>query len=250
MQRRELLSLAAAAATAGCTAGYTRWDRSADGSSGTEPTPIPLARQGLPADICEEDLKPEGFLAIDEPAFGSPAEWPDDPDDYRPLTEDTTIIGLTVDGRARAYPMNMFTEHEIVNDDFGGPVIVTYCPICRSGMVADRRVAGTPATFDVSGLLWQPPRINTEASKQDGRVFSDRERGVGNNGNLVMYDGVTGSYWSQMLAEGICGPETGAELTIRPSSVATLGDWMAEYPDAEVLLPAPRSSVVDLPLRE
>jgi hypothetical protein len=146
--------------------------------------------------------------------------------------------------------MNASIEHEIVNDDFGGPVMVTYCPICCSGMVADRRVDGTPATFDVSGLLWKPPRINTEASKQAGRVFSDREHGVGNDGNLVMYDSVTGSYWSQMLAEGIRGPEIGTELTVRPSSVATLGEWMAEYPDAEVLLPHPRSAVVNPPLSD
>jgi hypothetical protein len=247
MRRRDLLASLGAVATAGCTAGYTASDPVDRRETGTV-TAIPLAKQGRPRDICEEELKPEGFLAVENPAFGSPEEWPDDPDDYRPLTRNTPVIGLTHDGDARAYPMNMLNAHEVVNDEFGGPVIVTYCPICRSGMVADRRVDGVSAIFDVSGLLWKPPRVYTAASEQDGRVFSDRQAGVGNNGNLVMYDGATGSYWSQMLATGICGPEAGTRLGIRPSSVATLEEWLAEYPDTAVLLPQPQSSVVDPPV--
>ena len=117
-------------------------------------------------------------------------------------------------------------------------------------MVADRRVDGTAATFDVSGLLWKPPRINTAASEKEGRVFSDREEGVSNSGNLVMYDDVTGSYWSQMLAQAICGPRAGTRLGIRPSSVATFGEWRAEHPGTEVLLPPPRSGLVNPPVTE
>lgn len=126
---------------------------------------------------------------------------------------------------------------------------MTYCPLCRSGMVADRRVDGEPATFDVSGLLWKPPRINTAASEEEGRVFSDRERGVENNGNLVMYDDVTGSYWSQMLARAICGPRREERMSIRPSTVDSWGAWREAHPESEVLLPPPASTVVDPPVR-
>jgi hypothetical protein len=60
-------------------------------------------------------------------------------------------------------------------------------------MVADRRVAGAPAAFDVSGPLWKPPRIQTAASENEGHVFYDRDRSVGIIGNLVMDSG-SGSY--------------------------------------------------------
>lgn len=127
-------------------------------------------------------------------------------------------------------------------------MLVTYCPLCRSGMVADRLVDGEPATFDVSGLLWKPPHIRTADSEAEGRVFSDREAGVGNNGNLVMYDDVTGSYWSQLLARGICGTGRGDRMSIRPSTVTTWGEWREAHPDTEVLLPTPESTVVDPPV--
>jgi hypothetical protein len=60
-------------------------------------------------------------------------------------------------------------------------------------------------------------------------------------GNLVMYDEATRSYWSQILGEAICGPKTGERLSIVPSTVATWGDWQADNPDTEVLLPPPHS---------
>ena len=72
MQRRELLSIAAVGATSGCVAGYTPQGRRTDPAAEEEVTPIPLVEQGIPSDICEESLEPEGFLAVDDPAFGSP----------------------------------------------------------------------------------------------------------------------------------------------------------------------------------
>jgi hypothetical protein len=65
------------------------------------------------------------------------------------------------------------------------------------------------------------------------------------NGNLVMLDDVTGSYWSQFLGRAICGPAEGTRLEIRPSTVATWGDWRRDHPATDVLLPPPRSGTVD-----
>lgn len=251
MRRRGLLAvIGTAGVLAGCAgedddhgpdAEETRTD-------GDEIETVSLAEQGIPPTICKETPSPEGIRAIGEPAFGPSEEWPDDPDGYPPLTDDRTVIWLERSETARAYPLTILNVHEIVNDTFGVPVIVTYCRICRSGMVADRRVDGEPVTFDASGLLWQPTRIQTAASEEAGRVFSDRERGVGNNSNLVMYDDVTGSDWSQMLAQTIYGPRREERLSIRSSTVATWGTWREEHPDAEILLPPPDSTVVDPPV--
>jgi hypothetical protein len=259
MRRRDLLVVAGSVGLAGCVSGVidtgeddegsdTGGDGSADTDDEIDVAAPSLAEQGTPRTICQEEIRPDGIRAIEEPAFGSPGEYPDDPDGYRTLTDDRTVIAIEAEGTARAYPIDILNVHEIINDALGGPMIVTYCPICRSGMVADRRVDGETATFDVSGLLWKAPSIQAAASEQDDRVFSDREVGVGNNGNLVMYDDVTGSYWSQLLAQAICGPMAETRLSIRSASTTTWGEWLAERPDTEVLLPPPASTIVDPPI--
>lgn len=260
VRRREVLAALAGVGTAGCVTGYTGTDRDPPGTAAgdTKYETLPLAQQGVPPTICEERLRPEGIRAISDPAFGSPDEYPADTEGYRPLTDDATVIGLVGDGVARAYPLTVLNVHEIVNDTLpggssgnegtpaadGAPLIVTYCPICRSGMVANRRVDGAPTVFDASGLLWKPPRINTAAAEADDRVFSDRPEGVGNGGNLVMYDAATGSYWSQMLSQAICGPQRGTRLSLRPATITGFGDWQDAHPETEVLLPPPRSEQV------
>jgi len=136
-----------------------------------------------------------------------------------------------------------------VNDTIGGPALVTYCPICRSGLVASRELDGGAATFGVTGLLWKPPDAYTAASEADGTVFgaggSGPDMGIRDSANLVMYDDPTGSRWSQLLAEAICGPRAGESLETLPSTVATWGEWRADHPDTGVLLPPPLSGTLD-----
>ena len=251
MRRRTLLAAAApaAVASAGCVVGYSRDAADSDETTDDEIETLPLAKQGTPPTICEEEMKPDGINAVGDPSFGTVAEYPEDPDGYLPLTDERTVIGLRTGGDARAYPLSILNVHEVVNDVLDRPVIVTYCPICRSGMVADRRIGGEAAVFDASGLLWKPPGVYTAAAEKENRVFSDRDRGVSNNGNLVMYDGKTGSYWSQLLAQAICGPLAEERLDTRAATVSTWGEWRREHPDGAVLLPPPMSEVVDPPVR-
>ena len=122
------------------------------------------------------------------------------------------------DDRARAYPLSVLDWHEAVNDRLGGPLLVTYCPLCGSGVVAERRVDGVVTSFGVSGLLWR--------------------------GNLVLYDRATGSLWSQLLGQAIRGPRTGERLRLLPSRLTTWGEWREGHPDTEVLLPPPRSDTL------
>ena len=264
-RRRLLLGLTGAmAGVAGCTGGIRGVadglggfdgddDASTSGTTNrpTEPPADSLAQYGRPSTICESDILP-GIDGIAEPAFAG--DWGSVAADNEfvigepRLTEEHAVVGLVDGDRARAYPIDAFWRHEVVNDDFGGPVLVTYCPICRSGMVASRVVDGETLTFDASGQLWVPPEVYTRASEYDGDVFAAERRGivdadesVRNSGNLVMYDLGTESYWSQMIGTAICGPYTGTELTMRPSTLATWGDWRSDHPETDVLLPAPHS---------
>lgn len=249
MKRRAFLaSVPGVVATAGCLVGYR-----GEGGSGDPSTEYPgIAEYGYPATICEEELRPDAIPAIDGPAFAPDWSGVDLSEAYRAeggLTDDRVVVGVERDDFARAYPLSVLERHEVVNDSIGAPALVTYCPICRSGLVASRELDGEAATFGVTGLLWKPPDAYTAASEADGTVFgaseSDPDAGVRDSANLVMYDEPTGSRWSQVLAEAICGPKAGESLGILPSTVTTWGEWCEEHPDTEVLLPPPRSGTLD-----
>ncbi len=128
--------------------------------------------------------------------------------------KDILGIGLEHNGEARFYPFNMLVTREIVNDNIAGKlVLVTYCPLCGTGIVFDRTLNGKETEFGVSGFLWQS--------------------------NLLMYnrgvpeDEIT--LWSQILGKGIVGPLTDTQLTIIPSDIVFYDDWKIIYPDTLVL---------------
>ena len=231
------------------------------GDSATEATPetptARLARRGIPGNICEKDQQapgPGGIAAVIDPAFARDWASVSVPDQYTPgrsdgrLAPESVVIGVTDGDRARAYPIAVLWWHEIVNDTFGEPTLVTYCPLCRSGLVARRVVAGAATRFTVTELLWTPPSGATADSVESGTTFganfNETEVGVRDDrGNLVMIDAATGSYWSQLLARAICGPQRGERLSIRASRTATWRDWQVAHPDTDVLLPPPHSGV-------
>ncbi len=158
----------------------------------------------VPLDEIKDGGPPkDGIPSIDRPKFifASDAEF---------LKNDELVIGLKLNGQTRAYPLFILVWHEIVNDKVGNtPIAVTYCPLCFTTQVFERKLNGTEVEFGTSGKLY--------------------------NSNLVMYDRLTDSYWSQALGESITGPLTGTELKRIPFDVARWSDWKSFYPDTEVL---------------
>lgn len=76
------------------------------------------AREQLP-DGYRQSLARDAILPIYEPTFvvASAAGWSDD----------TLVVGLAIDGDARAYPISHLNRREIVNDHVGNtPVLVTW----------------------------------------------------------------------------------------------------------------------------
>ncbi len=256
MKRRHVLAGLAGAAGAVAGGAAVLTDESAPDESVATPREAyatRLAAQGVPKTICSEPIS-AGIYAIDDPAFAASWAGHEVPERYGSVVTDGelesthTVIGLLADGRARAYPLELLAHHEIVNDVFGGPVVVTFCPICRSGLVADRLVNDQRRTFAVSGLLWRPERIQVAGAENSNRTFGANrtggtDPGVRASGNLVMYDTETVSYWSQILGQAICGRATGTRLSIRPSQLTTWGHWQANHPDTDLLLPPPQSGV-------
>ena len=90
------------------------------------------------------------------------------------------VIELVVRGRARAYPLQILIWHEIVNDRIAGvPVAVTFCPLCNTTIVFDRRSGRRVLDFGVSGNL--------------------------RNSDLVMFDRQTESWWQQIGGQALVG---------------------------------------------
>ena len=170
------------------------------GGGSTEGAPTPLIdlnelRSGGPP--------PDGIPSIDEPKFLTPSEV-----DF--LEENEPVLALDIDGDVRAYPVQILTWHEIVNDTVGGvPVSVTYCPLCNSAVAYDRRVDDQVVEFGTSGMLW--------------------------NSALVMYDRQTETLWSHFTGEGIVGELTGSQLETFPVATVPWGVWRDANPDGLVL---------------
>lgn len=150
----------------------------------------------------------DGILSIDNPKFLSVKE----ANEF--LKNEETGTGLCVGNNCRFYPYQILVWHEIVNDVVGGqPVLVTYCPLCLTGIVFERKLEGQAVEFGTSGKLWQS--------------------------NLVMYNRTNDikkeSLWSQVLGEAIVGEFTGTKLKIISSDVIRYSDWKKLHPDTIVL---------------
>lgn len=169
------------------------------------PTSLANERPGEPRQVSLYTLLPkDGIRSIDDPQFLSPEEAAPD------MADQELVIGVSIEGDTRAYPLNVLSRHEIVNDVVGGtPLAVTYCPLCFTGIVYDRRVDGETLEFGVSGKL----------------IMND----------LVMYDRQTDSLWQQILGEGIDGRYKGVRLTALPATQTTWSQWLAGHPDTLVL---------------
>jgi len=134
-----------------------------------------------------------------EPAAA--ADWLDDED---------MIIGYATGEQAWAYPIRILNFHEIVNENLGGePVLISYCPLCFSGIVYSRRLGDQVLTFGNTSALYES--------------------------DMVMLDYETGSYWWQVPGQAIVGPLTGEQLEILPSTVTTWRGWRELHPDTQVL---------------
>ena len=146
----------------------------------------------------------DGIIPIDFPTFETLEEaslW---------LAEKEPVIALEIDGDARAYPLQILTWHEIVNDTVGElPVIVTFCPLCNSALVFDRRLNGEVYDFGTSGWL--------------------------RHSDLIMWDRQTESLWQQFTGEGIVGELAGEQLTFLASSIISFADFAEAYPEGIVL---------------
>ena len=146
----------------------------------------------------------DGIPALNDPRFISVAEAD------AVYADNSPVVQFEVNGDARAYPLDILTWHEIVNDIVGGvPVIVTFCPLCNTAITFERTLGDVTFDFGVSGTL--------------------------RNSDLIMYDRQTESMWQQIGGKAIVGDMVGARLPILPASIVSWGAFAEQYPEAIVL---------------
>lgn len=146
----------------------------------------------------------DGIPALNDPRFIQS-------ENDRQITDREPVISVEVnDAKPRAYPVRYLIWHEIVNDTVGGvPVAITFCPLCNSGIVFDRRVEGRMLNFGVTGKL--------------------------RNSDMVMYDRETQSWWQQAEGKGIVGTLTGKQLRSLPTWMESWAEFKARNPDGLVM---------------
>ncbi|MFQ5971553.1 MAG: DUF3179 domain-containing protein [Alphaproteobacteria bacterium] len=122
------------------------------------------------------------------------------------------VLSIGINGDHRAYPLRILLWHEIVNDVVGGvPVLVSYCPLCNSGVVFDRRAGDEVLEFGNTGRL--------------------------RNFDMVMYDKATESWWQQFLGEALMGELTGTRLEALPARLESMQSFRKRAPEGRVLVP-------------
>ena len=124
----------------------------------------------------------DGIPALVNPVFVSASE--------AQFLSDEDLVVVFKDGNdVRAYPHIILDWHEIVNDNVGEvSIAVTFCPLTGTGIGWGRRINGVETTFGVSGLLY--------------------------NTNLIPFDRLTDSNWSQILQESVNGELRGQEVEL------------------------------------
>ncbi len=145
----------------------------------------------------------DGIPSIDEPIFVSA-------DQANHIKQQDRVLGLHRNGISKAYPISIMNWHEIVNDEIGGEaVVVTYCPLCGTGVAFAAHAGGKQLSFGVSGLLY--------------------------NSDVLLYDRETESLWSQLLTRAVSGPMKDTRLKLISLQHTSWADWLTRHPQTLLL---------------
>ncbi|HYG16420.1 MAG TPA: DUF3179 domain-containing (seleno)protein, partial [Bacteroidia bacterium] len=141
------------------------------------------------------------FLQPESKVMAKPAE--------NIVPKDMVVLGVVINGEARAYPVEIIGYHHQVLDTVGGkPVMVTYCTVCRTGRVFSPMVDGKYETFRLVGM---------------------------DHFNAMFEDATTKSWWRQVNGEAIKGPMAGKKLEELNFTQTTLDSWLERHPESLIL---------------
>ncbi len=163
-----------------------------------------FSKHSIPLDEIHSGGPPkDGIPALFDPVFIPAAK-------AGYLQPEDRVLGISLNGEAKAYPIRILNWHELVNDHVGGEqVLVSYCPLCGTGMIFNASINGKRFLFGVSGKLY--------------------------NSDVLFYDKETESLWSQIKMEAVTGAMTGTKLKFLFAENTTWEAWKMKNPDTKVL---------------
>ena len=236
------------------------------GSAFAQSVPPPLRMIGVDtskANIPLEDILSGGPPPQGIPALGFTGDWNDaagpsagptfvtQEEAAEWLGDIEPVISFTANGETKAYPLQILTWHEIINDTVGGqPVSVTFCPLCNSALAFDRRIPLTQEHQDAIAALNSEATFdevdadfNAAYSVQEGGdagLVSTLEITLGVSGalynsNMLMFDTATSTVYSQLLGRGMVGTLTDLDLLRLPAQIVGFAEFREAFPDALVL---------------
>lgn len=164
-----------------------------------------FSRHVIPYEEVESGGPPkDGIPAIDDPIFIAVEEadaW---------LEAEEPVLVVTANGDAKAYPIQIMTWHEIVNDQVGDrPLTITFCPLCNTGIAFEREFDQYVLDFGTTGRL--------------------------RYSNLIMYDRQTETWWQQASGKGLAGEFAGRQLSFYPVTMVSWKDFKTAYPEGLIL---------------
>ena len=119
------------------------------------------------------------------------------------------VIALTMNGKAKAYPIDIIGYHHQIKDTIDGqPILVTYCTVCRTGRIYSPKINGIPQQFRLVGM---------------------------DHFNAMFEDSITKSWWQQATGTAITGKLKGKQLIEIPSRQMQLRDWIQLHPETTIL---------------
>ena len=218
---------------------------------------VDTEKAGIPLeDISSGGPPPQGIPALGFGGDRAGAAGPSPAPDYETqaaaaawLGAEEPVITVSLGGESRAYPLQILTWHEIVNDTLGGvPVAVTFCPLCNSALAFDRRVPLTEAALEELRTL--TPVTTTDPDEAFRRAYRSQTpdadlaaglevtfgvSGLLHNSNLLMFDSESRTLWSQLVGEGAVGTLTGTALLRYPAQIVSFAAFRKAFPEASVL---------------
>ena len=149
---------------------------------------------------------PMPYTAVHNPEFVAASE-------AAFLQDDDILLGVASGKTAKAFPAADLAQHGAVFDQLpDGPVSVTWCGVCNTGLVFRAEVKGRTLRFQYDRMV---------------------------GGNEVQKDLETGTSWQQASGEAIDGPLKGTRLKLYPAVRTTWAEWRRRYPHTLVLKPLP-----------
>jgi Protein of unknown function (DUF3179) len=124
---------------------------------------------------------------------------------------DRLVLGVNINGEAKAYPINLIGYHHQVRDVLGGKsIMVTYCTVCRTGRVFEPKVNEKLESFRLVGM---------------------------DHFNAMFEDETTKSWWRQANGEAITGALKGTFLPELEAQQTSLATWLKLYPNSKIMQP-------------